>query len=537
MSPRIPTMATPQAERGRRIEAFLRPAEIQQTRETLFAVAHKIMYIADADLRHQTEQDWKQIQNIRRDVLHESAWNPRTSDAVDALQTIIQSGTHTMLGKVYAAFAAVDIVHQTGGLNPRTFSGVVRDAIATAPTETEGILITAALHSRYMAWIMTHADTPQEGVATVNQMEEILFGLIKSPLDARRKLAVQAAAEVFASEIREDAIGMRLPEAYLTSAYTDASPSRRAEGIMIPQGVMYLPPGHLVSWNKLIEATTYGIPGAGRPVRRIPQLLVGVEINVGQQTRERTHTKIGYVAMRALRKPRSGNIDWTTSLMHDMRRSFSDEKLFKYCSFDSLSLIAAVRIARQLDDENTPAGFYSSNILHKIDAVIARFLTEYPTAFGGNDSILSVALAESQQIDGDDNWDLLHAAKHIRSQIIGLLVADVNGGRVEWRRESELWQLYQQHVIAKELTQEDKLEMMAFLLQDTQHELWRRFESAMPEEVDKIVQWIYNRQPLTRALTARLVAHVPHYIVQRCETIRDTHLRLPRKGNAPDDAE
>jgi len=388
-----------------------------------------------------------------------------------------------------------------------------------------------------MAWVMTHEGSGQE---ILGEYDERLLGLIDSPRAARRRIAVQAAAEIFASEIQEDAFGMRLPEAELASSYTEGSPPHESGGFMIPQSIMYLASGRLVSWNKLIEATQLGIPGRSQPEQRIPELLVGVEIPVGQQTHERTRTKLGYVAMRALRKPKRGRIDWSVSLQTEDRLSFGDEKLFRYSSFDTLSLIAAIRIARQLTEENTPAGFSPANIIHKVDAVMTRFQTAHPTAFNRADSILSVALRESQKIDGDANWQLPQATHHLKSQIVGLLVSDVDYSKVTWRQESELWELYRQYVIQHELSREDKIEMMGFLLQNTQHELWRKFDRTMSEKaVNSIAQWVHNKSQLPPALADTLIEHVDKYIVQRCETIRDIHVPIVTNGKilSQDDAE
>lgn len=532
-----------QAER--KISDFITPPEQEHIRAVFEAVARKVLTIGDADLRHQTEIDWATVQDIRRNIAGNSKWNAQTEEALEQLEDIIGSGSHTTLGKVYASFAAVDIVQQTGGLHNADFTGKLVESIRSAPTEQESILLTAALYSRYMALLITRADSPSEGQRKFAEYDAKLLGLIDSPLAARRRIAVHTAAEVFASEIHEDEFGMRLPEAILSSSFTENSPKQEVDGDAIPQSVMYLQSGHLVSWNKLQEATMFGIPGAGRPEQRIPQILVGVEVAIGQQTHEHTHTKLGYVAMRAIRRPRHGLVNWTHALQMEIPSSFSDEKLSRYCSFDSLSLIAAIRIARDLYAENSPAGFSTTNILRKVNAVMERFQKVYPTAFGTKnhpraDSILTAALGESQRIDGNGDWDETRTANHLKSQIIGLLVSGVHGSRVMWRNESELWELYLQHVIRHELTREDKLEMLGFLLQDTQHELWRKFDRTLGTvDTGKIVQWACCNEALPPAIADKIIGEVDRFIVQRCETIRDIHIPHIRSGAvlSPDDAE
>ncbi len=99
-----------------RIAELLRPQEQQDAHEIFRAIAHGILYIGDADLRHQTEADWSTVQDIRRSVAGEVGWSPKAANALEILQDIIGSGSHTMLGKVYAGFAAVDIIHKAGGI-------------------------------------------------------------------------------------------------------------------------------------------------------------------------------------------------------------------------------------------------------------------------------------------------------------------------------------------------------------------------------------------------------------------------------------
>ncbi len=438
-----------------------------------------------------------------------------------------------MLGKIYASFAAVDLVRNAGGADAsvRTF---LSEVIQTAPRDPERILVTAALYSRYMAIVMTR-ENPARGQEIMQEFDRKWLGDITTPQAARRRIQVQAAAGVFLNLIHEDEFGMRLPEAILVSSITEESPSREPSGYMIPQSVMYLAPGHLVSWEKLVEATQYGIPAVGLAEQRIPALLVGVEIPYGTQTPDRTSTKLGYVAMRALRKPKHGNLDWFTSLKSDLRGSFGDEQLFRQCSFDTLSLIAAIRIARDLTREHTPAGFSPANIFGKVESVLAKFSTMYPTSFKRNDSILSVALRESRQIDGETDWDITHAARHLRSQIIGLLVQDIHKKTVTWRNEAELWNLYLTHVIEHELSRADKLQMIKFLVQNPKHPLWRTCRGV---DQNDVALWAHAGRQLRVDIADRLIECLPEYVVQRCQTIRD--INVPQPGTRilyPNDTE
>ena len=493
---------------------YLTPEEERNERELFAHLTDSIIYLGDPDYRRVTEADAGVISNVV-DAVTQAAGLPAEEktralqealqDGFSSLEDVISGGGgHTLLGKVLGIIAYCDLA-TTHNAWPSNFSEFFNDVLQTEYAYGDRIILTAALYARLAYhWLEKY------GSDYLEELDDKMIGLVNSRDAAINKLRIHVAARALSEMLSEDKLRMRLPWTIVTSNETaDILYVSREGGF--PDTIMHLHEGFYPTFNKLEEAVKYGMPEVRRGLinRRMPRLLASVHVTdaSGLHRQKRNTLKTAerkrfiYMYLRGVRGTR----------LYDG----GDER--EDCTYDTLSLIGAVRISRALKDEQSVS---MDELNDEIDDYIGRLTDPVIEIDGHEHSIVSVGLSESQQIDGTEGWSIAEATARIRRNITYLLVRhQVKGFSI--RGEDDILAMYRRHIWDTELTHEDKFELACALLSDPDCPCWNQIPT---EDQPELAQAVHNGKPLDRTFEEFVIENceLERLIDIRCETIRDT---------------
>ncbi len=527
---------------GRNLEhSFLTDEEEDRVRDYYAHLTHQILGVGDADARRQTNKDVASISEAR--LLSKDSMQ----EGIEIVQEIMSGSNHSILAKSLATIAYTDISMENN-YTPQEFWEFLRECILTEP-EPGGREVLAGTFYARMAF---HLLTRENGEGMLQQLDRELIGKIVDAETEKRKLGIHVSARVVSSLLDEDRLRMVLPSVIVhKGTKREALVYPKVGGY--PYTLMYLPTGSLPQDEKLVEAVYYGMPhiSSGVLIRRIPRVMVGVEVaEKGKETRSRKSKLVAYpnrrfthIYLRGLRKP---TVPADEAFIDE--RDYQEKKVFNSASFDSLSFMGAVRVTRYLEkrfveiDSQKTTSLQRKFISEKeykderkrasADRAVERWIKKIAHPIVRVDrveqSILSVALDESQKHDGIEGWELREAEEHLRYTIKALVLVN-SYGNLFLRGEREIATLYQNYVWKKEFTEDDKLELAYAILDDPKSRLW----VFVPEDFQtEVAQAIHGRQNLDGRTKRRLINLVERKVILRLETIVDTQeplgLRIKR---------
>lgn len=494
---------------------YLTPEEERNERDFFDQLTRSIVFLGDPDYRRITEADAgsvtaiidrvTQAAGLEEEEDRESVLTQSLHDGFMQLEDIIGGGTgHTLLGKVLGVIAYCDLATEYNAW-PSNFGDFFNEVLQTESAYGDRIILTAALYAR-----LAYHWVDKFGPEYLEELDGKMIGLVDSRDAAINKLRIHVAARVLSDMLSENELRMRLPWTTVVSNETVDYPSFSREG-GFPETTMHLHEGFYPSHRKLQEAVKYGMPEVRGAliVRRMPRLLAGVHVKdvsgLHNTHRERLKTEQSrrfiYMYLRGLRR----------------MQSYGDDGTGEDCTYDTLSLIGAIRVARELRDEQ-------SITMSEVDALIGDFTEKLTTTVieteGDELSIISIALAESQQIDGVEGWGRAEAIGEMKRNIKYLLVR-LQGIGFSVRGEDDILAMYRRHIWQVELTHEDKFELACALLSDPECPCWQEIPEADQPE---LAQAIHNGKKLDRQFEELVIENcrLEDKIDIRCETIRNT---------------
>lgn len=504
----------PLLERPDTMGEFLTLEEERNERGFFDHLTRSIVFLGDPDYRRVTEADAGVISEVigtvaQADSLSGSEREIALQEALDsgfsALEDIIGGGGgHTLLGKALGVIAYCDVATEYNAW-PSNFSDFFNDVLQTEYSYGDRIILHAALYAR-----LSHHWLAKYGQEYLEKLDDHLIGLVNSRDAAINKLRIHVAARVLSDMLTGNELRMQLPWTTVVSTETADYPYVPREG-GYPDTTMHLHEGFYPSYLKLWEAVKYGMPEVRRAliVRRMPRLLAGVHVTdasgLHSTHRDRLKTEQSrrfiYMYLRGLRR----------------MQSHGDGGTGEDCTYDTLSLIGAVRVARVLRDEQT---ITMTEVDELIDDYTKKLTNTVIETEGDAISIVSVALSESQQIDGVEGWGREEAIGEIKRNIKYLLVR-LQGRSFSVRSEDDILAMYRHHIWQVELTHEDKFELACALLSDPECPCWNSIPAS---DQSDLVQAIHNGKQLDRLFEEFVIeqCQLEDMIDLRCETIRDT---------------
>lgn len=510
-------------------------------------LAEHVVDIGDPDYRRRTLEDRDTIEGMWDKIraADHVIWPEKESEVLDAVdegfgkleEIIIGHGKHSMLGKVLAVIAYCDVADQYGW--PDDYHTFLKDAFLGENERGGPVLLSGALLAR-LQYILTDTQGGTDALAVFER--SILDNLQKrgqgSPLEIKQ--AIHTVARVFSTQMTEGNMKMRLPWVRVTEGEGTESESMVLVG-GYPDSVMFLGIGDLVSDEKLTESVQYGVPDiqTGDFERRLPRILVGVRVDIPIVSKK-THGPIVvekrfvHIHLRAMRRP---SVAFAPNIF-TTEGHYKRENIMDYGSFDSLPYVMAVRLARDLRKKFngieqteykhlTPqkrVGYKENRKRKVVEEAVARRMELIAQSVrydreGRPVSILSLGLDESQRIDGTKGWDLEAARAHVKTMMQALSLQNV-AGSLRVRDEQAIVDLYLTHIWNREITLNDKFEMVCAILSDPKSPHWGTIPKMYE---DDIVNAIYRNGTVDERVQQAIVAQfgLQEKLILRCETIRD----------------